>query len=108
MGSYPSTEIANLANSWVTTSAASSVTISPTIYVGGDGVSSSGFVDVAYSSTYHSTHYTTSYNTSYSTYYVTNYVTTWVDGSATKRAGLSSLRASIAAVIAVLLIMTVL
>ncbi|KAJ9501139.1 hypothetical protein H2202_003697 [Exophiala xenobiotica] len=124
MGSYPSTEMANLAKSWVTTPAASSVTIWPTIYAEGDGVSSSGFVGVAYTSTYHVTNYTTSlvtsyptshvtnyttsYNTSYPTYYVTNIVTTWVDSGATRRAGLSSIRASIVTVIAVLLIMTLL
>ncbi|KIW31287.1 uncharacterized protein PV07_02947 [Cladophialophora immunda] len=108
MGSYPSTEMANLANSWVTTSAASSVTISPTIYAEGDGVSSSGFVGVAYTSKYLITNYTTSHVTSYSTYYVTNYMTTWVDGGATICAGLSSIRASIVAVIAVLLIITLL
>jgi hypothetical protein len=80
VGSYPSSEVANLAKSWITTPAASSVTILPTI-TDISSQSSQAFVNVAYQEDY--------------------YVTLW-SGSPARGAGLAVIWAVVAAVMSVL------
>ena len=80
VGSYPSSEVANLAKSWITTPAASSVTILPTI-TDISSQSSQAFVNVAYQEDY--------------------YVTLW-SGSPARGAGLAVFWAVVAAVMSVL------
>ena len=83
MGSYPSSEVADLTKSWITTPAASSVTILPTITdISRHNVQA--FVNVAYQEDI--------------------YVTQW-SGSLVRGAGLNVMWAVVAAVMSVLSVM---